>query len=190
MDFPESQIIADCQKGEYSQFGQLYDAYIKKIYSFIYFRTHHKETAEDLTSVVFMKALEKISSFNGNKGQFSSWLYQIARNSIIDHYRTFKAEEDLENAWDVPSNSNVERDADISRQMENVKKQLAELPAQQRDVVVMRVWDGLSHKEIAEILRISESSSKMSFSRALAKINKETVTTLAALAVILGNQNF
>lgn len=182
----EAQIIAQLKKGESAAFGQLYDAYLRQIYNFVYFRTHHRETAEDLTSLVFTKALENFSSFDSSKGKLSTWLYQIARNTIIDHYRTFKDTADIENAFDIPSSSNVERDVDAMANIEKVKKYLAVLPKLQRDIVIMRVWDGLSHKEIAEILNISEANSKMTYSRVVAKMNKEVVITLLAVLISKG----
>lgn len=183
MEIDESQIIAAIQQGELSNFSSLYDLYNDKLYRFIYFRTHHKQTAEDLTSTVFMKALEHIGSYKPRKGQFSSWLYQIARNAIIDHYRTFKPSEDIENAWDLGSNVNIERDTDLKMNLEKVQSYLEGLSAQQRDIVIMRVWDGLSHKEIAEVLGITEANSKMIFSRTLGKLQKEVSIALITLLI-------
>ncbi len=184
METDEFKIIANIQKGEISNFSALYELYNDRLYRFIYFRTHHKQTAEDLTSVVFMKALENMGSFNLKKGQFSSWLYQIARNAIIDHFRTLKPAEDLENAWDISSGENIERDVEIKFNVEKVQEYLKGLSAQQRDIVIMRVWDGLSHKEISLVLGISEANSKMIFSRTLAKLQKEVSLALLMLMII------
>jgi len=176
-------IVKQCQQGNSEQFTLLFDEYYKKIYDFIYFRTHHKETAEDIVSLVFTKSLENIKTFNPSKGKFSTWLYQIARNSIIDHYRAFKETSNIEDAWDISSNVNIERDTDTKAKLEKVQEFLKTLPRQQRDIVIMRVWDGLSHKEIAEILQISEANSKMSFSRAISKINKEVAIVIFTLVI-------
>ena len=92
MENLESQVIKKCQAGELKQFGQLYDSYIKKIYNFVYYKTWHRQTAEDLTSQTFFKALTKIKQFDEIKGSFSSWLYKIARNTVIDYYRQNKAD--------------------------------------------------------------------------------------------------
>lgn len=67
----ESAINA-CQKGQLEQFAVIYDSYVKKIYDFLFYRLRHKETAEDLTSAVFMKALEKIQSYNQQKSAFNT----------------------------------------------------------------------------------------------------------------------
>lgn len=93
--------LKKCQKGELEAFGFLYDNYIKKIYDFIYYKTHHQETAEDLTNATFMKALENIRKFNLQEAYFPAWLYKIARNTVIDHYRTQKNHNNIDDAWDI-----------------------------------------------------------------------------------------
>ena len=176
-------IAEACQKGNLEKFGEIFDKKKKKIYRFVFFRTHHKQTAEDITSVVFTKALEKIHSFNPQKGNFSSWLYQIARNSIIDHYRSRKETQNLEDAFDISTPSSLEKDTDTALKLEEVKKYMQGLAPEQRNILIMRVWDGLSHKEIAAVLNITESASKMAFSRVMSKLNKDLMPALLYLII-------
>jgi RNA polymerase sigma-70 factor (ECF subfamily) len=185
----EAKIIAACQAGNFDRFAELFDLYHRRLYTFIYYRTHHRQTAEDITSTVFMKAFDGIGTFRPDRGNFSSWLYRIARNAVIDHYRSFKAAADIEDAWDISANVDIERDTDVAAKLEEVRQFLSQLPRQQRDVVVMRVWDGLSHKEIAEILGISEANAKMTYSRAMARIHKEIVVAMVAIAATMNFYN-
>lgn len=173
MENLEPQIIARIRDGELDQFGRLYDLYIKKIYDFIYYKTMHKQIAEDLTSQAFFKALNNIKKFDENKGTFSSWLYQIARNTVIDHYRTKKTEANVEDVWDLSSNDNIERDVDVSQKLEQVQEYLSKLKTDQREIVVMRLWDNLSYQEIAEITGKTVASCKMTFSRTMTKLREE-----------------
>lgn len=184
MELDIESIARKCQQGNLEHFGLLFDAFHQKIYKFVYFRTHHKETAEDITSHIFTKALERITTFNPSKGSFAAWLYQIARNSIIDFYRSHKETENIDDAWDIADNTSIERDVDTRQQLEKVRSYLYTLPAQQRDIVLMRVWDDLSHKEIASILDTSEASVKMTFSRVLAKLHKESWAAAICLMLI------
>lgn len=168
----EFQALSRCQKGDMSAFTQLYDLYIGPIYRFIYYKTRHKETAEDLTSITFMKALESIRKFNSDKASFKTWLYQIARNSVIDHYRTSHPSQNIEDAWDLHSDDDPEKKADLALRIEAVKKVLAELSAEQREVVMLRVWGDLSYKEIADITGKTEAACKMNFKRTVEKLGK------------------
>jgi len=161
-----NEALAKVKAGDTEAFGLVYDQYIERIYRFVYYKTHHKPTAEDLTSDVFMKALAKVASFDATKGSFTGWIYQIARNTVIDHYRRDKSYIDIEDMWDLASDSDTERDAEAVIMVTKVQEHLAVLSSEQRDIVIMRVWEGLSHREIAEVLGKSEASCKMAYSRA------------------------
>ena len=156
-----------------SEFTILYDQYVDKIYRFIYYKTHHKETAEDLTSVAFVKALNSFSSFDQNKGGFSAWIYKIARNTVIDFYRSKKTLINIDDVWDLSDNQDIEREVDASLKLAEVKKYLKNLSSEQRDVIILRVWEGLSYKEIAAVLGKSENSCKMMFFRTIKKLKEE-----------------
>ena len=181
--YNEKDIVIACQQGDMEQFGKLYDRYIKKIYDFVYFKTHHKETAEDLVSLVFTKALEKIAQFD-NKGTFSSWLYRIARNTVIDYYRTKKSDANIDDAWDLSDDSDIEQDLDVKNKLSEVKKYLQKLTSEQRDIIIMRVWQDMSYAEIAEAVGKSETSCKMVFSRTMKQLRTEMSLTMLILFLL------
>lgn len=186
MNQEELQLVSLCQKGDSEAFGRVYDLYLPKIYNFIYYKTNHRETAEDLTSKTFFKALEKIETFSPQKNaSFSSWIYMIARNTVIDHYRTNKNNLDINDFFDLHSGENQEEAVHNKNVLSEVQKKLTELSPEQREIVILRVWEGLSYKEIAQITNKSESSSKMAFSRAIGKIRKEISFEALILLIIL-----
>ncbi len=152
---------------------QLYDQYIEKIYNFTYYRTHHKETAEDLTSIIFEKVFKKFDSFDQKKGNIVSWLYTIARNTVTDHYRTQKKYQNIDDVWDLKSNENIEKDIDTKLKLEKVQKYLQTLKPLHRDIVIMKLWDGLSYEEIAEITGKSKNALKMITCRTLKQIREQ-----------------
>jgi len=184
----DNLIISKCQKGELDEFAKIYDKYIKKIYNFIYYKTFHKELAEDLTSKTFMKALENIGRFNSNKGKFSSWLYRIARNTVIDHYRTQKKELNLAEFWGIKDPSNFPEQLEAQQKLEEVKKYLKKLSKEQQEIVVMRIWNELSYKEISQILEKSESACKMTFSRVMKNLRSD-LAPIFILTLILSHLN-
>ncbi len=169
----------------YEEFVSLYDSYIDKIYRFVYFKTHHKETAEDLVSETFLKALENIHSFNPAKGKFSSWIYQIARNTVVDHYRSFKRNSNVEDIWDLSDNSDIARDADLNLQLGKVKIYLKELSPRHREIITLRLWQELSYEEIAEITGSSKEASKMMFSRAIKELRQKMPASLLFALIFL-----
>lgn len=165
-------------------FGKLYDQHVKKIYEFIYFKTHHKETAEDLTANTFMKALNSIEKFDKNKASFKTWLYSIARNTVIDHYRASHEPTVLEDAWGISSKENIERDTDMQMKIESVQEYMKQLKPEQREVILLRVWGGHSFAEIAEILGKSEAACKMSFKRSIEKLRDDFAPFMILLLLI------
>lgn len=182
----EQKTVELARDGDREAFGQLYDAYIKRIYSSIYYKTHHKETAEDLTSATFFKALDKIHSFDPAK-PFGPWLYSIARNTVADHYRARKSTISIEDAWDLPDDSDMLKDADITYQMREVREHMRSLTSLQREIITLRLWEGLSYREIAEIVNASESSTKVAFFRAMQKLR--SAMPLPAFLLILNAPN-
>jgi len=183
MDNNEIKLILGCQNGNAEDFGKLYDKYIKKIYNFIYYKTSHKETAEDLTSLAFTKALQNIKNFNINKGYFSAWLYRIARNTVIDHYRKCKVETTIDDIYNLSSQNDIQKDIDCKNKLDEIQKHLKTLSADQREIIIMRVWDELSYREIAEITKKTEANCKMIFSRGIKKLREEI--PLAILIILL-----
>lgn len=167
------QALKQCQQGELSSFDIIYDEYIHAIYRFIFYKTHHRETAEDLTSVTFMKALENIRKYKEDSAGFKTWLYRIARNTVIDHYRTNHPTGDIEDAWGIHSDDDIEKQTDLTLKLEAIRADLAKLSPEQREVVTLRVWGDHSFKEIAEITGKSEAACKMSFKRTVEKLGKQ-----------------
>ena len=163
---------------EREDFSLLYDQFSPKIYQFIYFRTFHKETAEDLTSQTFCKALERYDRFRPDKGGFSAWLYAIARNTLIDHYRSFRPAANIEDFFSLSDRADAPLDISCRQQLLKVRKYLDQIKKEHRDVVIMRLWDDLPFAEIARLAGKSEGACKMIFSRAIKSIRKEVIISL------------
>ncbi len=180
MDVSDSEYVVKCQGGDREAFGMLYDRYAEKIYRFVYFKVLNKDVAEDLTSAVFVKAYEKIGSFNGEKGNFSQWVYSIARNTVIDHYRTSRKNVDIEDIYDLGEDERTEEKIDARNLLQKVEKYLTKLSPRQREIVTLRVWEEMSYREIAEVIGGSEDSIKVMFSRTI----RELLTKLGPKAVV------
>ena len=169
MEYNEKDLIVRSQNGESAAFGMLYDKYIRTIYDFIYYKTRHKETAEDITSQTFFKALKNIASVDSSK-PFSSWLYKIAQNTVLDHYRTRHIAQDIDDIYDISDDTDIVTEIDMIEHSKVVKTYLQKLAPQERDLIIMRVWQELSYKEIGDMLGKSEASLKMMYSRSIKKL--------------------
>lgn len=170
----EEKLIKDAILGEASAFGRLYDCYQPRIYRFILVKVDRSEEAEDLTHQVFLKAWQNIADYKHRGFPFSSWLYRIARNQVIDYYRTKKAETDLEqvdkefSAGPAAAYLKFEKNWDLER----VWKALKQLEPSHQEVIVMRFIDDLSIKETAAAIRKSQGAVKLLQFRALNKLRE------------------
>lgn len=164
----EIDFIKSAQKGNSEAFSVLYDAYISQIYNFVYYKTMHQETAEDISADVFIKTWQKLSQFKG--GSFIAWLYTIARNTVIDHYRRHHDYQDIEDCWDLKDDNDFLEMIDQGLNLEKMKTALQSLKREDREVLMMRYWQELSFAEIAQRLDKKEGVVKMSCARALARL--------------------
>ncbi|MCP4523762.1 MAG: RNA polymerase sigma factor [Candidatus Gracilibacteria bacterium] len=176
----DREIVAECQTGDFGQFGELYDRYIDKIYKFIYLKTSNKQVAEDLTSDVFYKVLNSLSQFDVNRVEtsFKSWLYTIANNKIIDFYRTKKEHFDIEMCFDLSSHSDVLGDIDNKDKLQKIIEFLDTLKPDQKEIIILRIWEDLSYKEISEITGKTLDNCKKIVSRGLINIKENFLLLL------------
>jgi RNA polymerase sigma-70 factor, ECF subfamily len=169
----DSDLALSFRNGSKDAFDELYIRHLKGIYGFIFYRVMDRMTAEDLTSQTFMKALDHMHSYDVRKGAFSTWLYRIARNTVHDHFRVTRPTQDIDDVWDLAGDENPFLDASASLDAQQVRDALNSLPKDKRDIVIMRLWDGLSYKEIADLTGKSEAACKMTFSRAVADLRPQ-----------------
>lgn len=166
----DRQILAAVKTGQMQFFGQIYDRYSKQIYKYIYNRVSNKDIAEDILSETFLKSLKNINNVRADQGTLAPWLYKIASNLIIDYYRFKKPTVDIENIKEQSSDEDASALATDGEMFLEAQQLLNSLNKKQKEIVIMRLWDGLSYKEIMEITGIKEGNCKVIFSRALATL--------------------
>jgi RNA polymerase sigma-70 factor (ECF subfamily) len=157
----EGQLIQQAQAGNADAFARLYDAYVDEIYRFIFYRVSNQQTAEDLTSQLFLKTWDNLDRYQARRGaSFKAWLMQIARNLVIDHYRTFKETTPLEPIMTVEPDPtmNVVKEVERRLQGEWLQTKLQELTDEQREVVTLKFIHGFSTKEIARMMNKKEGA--------------------------------
>lgn len=153
--------------GRSAQFSAVYEQYVGRVYGFVFSRVSSREEAEDVTSQVFLKAFNNAGQFEG-RGSLEAWLYQIARITVADHWRQrYKLP-----AIPLPDNLDVAElqapeDADRPGREARVRRLLAALPANYRDVLQYRFLQRWSIAETAQAMGVSEANAKVLQHRAL-----------------------
>lgn len=168
----EHKLVRDAIRGESSAFGLLYNHYHPKIYRFVFIKVSRREEAEDLTHQVFLHAWEHMGSYEERGYPFSSWLYQIARNAVVDHYRTRKKELSLDEMDPDDFGETVGIELGIHEKFELARVRLAirELKPTEQDVIIMRFVEDLTPREIAAAVGKSEGAVKLIQHRALKQL--------------------
>ncbi len=152
------------------QFSKIYDQYIEKIYRFVYLKVNSQDLAEDITSKVFIKAWKAYSSPDFVLKNENAFLYQIARNAVVDYYRekgrdrTLKIDASLDIS--DPGTSAHEK-AILSADIEVVKKAISQLDKEQQDIVIWHYLDDMPIAEIAGILGRPEGTVRVMLHRGL-----------------------
>lgn len=163
------------KRGNRNAAGELYDELSPKVYGFFLARTGHKEVAEDLAQNMFIKLIDNIDGFDPQRGRFTVWFWQMARNLLIDHYRKKR---------DVPFSSFEEdtiehfaiagtADMDEKLECDRLKGFMATLATHERDLFELRYVADMPFRDIAAVLSKSEGSLRIAALRVKKKIKKE-----------------
>ena len=157
-------LVELARTGDSEAFGLLFDHYHGSVYRFLVHRTRSTTLAEDLTSETFFRALRSMSSFRWQGKDFGAWLMTIARNLCTDHFKAGKTRLELTTEdMSLHDDSTTEGPEDTvlaSLTNEVLLEAMTELPAEQRDCLVMRFLQGLSIAETAAVLGRSEGAVK------------------------------
>ena len=172
-----NKIAEKLQNGNQFAGEEIFDYFSPKIFGFFMLRTNHKETAEDLTQNVFLKVVNKINTFKKDTGNFSAWIWQIARNTLIDHFRLQKpillSNEELEiKAGAKETDSTFEA---VAQKEEAVKifKIIQTMEPQEQELFSLRYVSNLSFKEISVLLDKSADTLRVASHRLHQKIKNK-----------------
>jgi RNA polymerase sigma-70 factor (ECF subfamily) len=185
LDLPETQLEEQSKVNPFNSihlaneatpesFSEIYTKYMNKIYRYIFFRVGDEKTAEDLTSQVFMKAWERIDQYRPGGAQFLTWLYTIAHNTIIDHYRTKKETVALDASTGLASDGMTPEEASESHlERELLQQAIEKLTAEQQNVVILKYINGMSTEEIASHLGKKTGTVRALQMRALQSLSRQ-----------------
>ena len=154
-----------------ADFLAYYNQYKDKIYTYFWYRVgFNQPQAEDLTSEVFIKALKNFDKYDPGR-PFQAWIYKIAQNHLINHYKASGREVELAETLESPRSEKeiIETKLELERLLEKIHT----LGQYHREVLLLRFVDGLDNREIADMLGKEEGAVRTQISRALEELRKD-----------------
>ncbi len=157
-------------QGDQEAFGVLYERYVGRIYSYIYYRTGNQHDAEDLTARVFFRALRHVENYKDRGLPLSAWLYRIAHNLVANWHRDNSRRKEVpldeiilvRHGGDLPEAVLIENE-----EKENLLKVIHRLPADRQQLILLKFVEHLSNAEIGQVMGRSEGAVKSLYHRTL-----------------------
>jgi len=153
--------------------GEIYDGYSEKIYHYIYRYLGEARLAEDLTAEVFLRLLEAIKASQGPRTHLSAWLYRVAHNLVVDHFRRRPQAESLpleEGLVAAPEDVTVVVEKKLAQQQ--LRAAISHLTTDQQQVIVLKFVEGLSNAEVGQVLGKTKGAVESLQHRALAALQR------------------
>ncbi len=156
------------------EFEKIYDDFAPKIFKFCYFRVSSREEAEDIASMVFMRAWDHINT-GKDVSNLQGFLFRIATNLVIDYYRNHKERKDISiddprTNRDIPDKHDMTEHIDRDLLVEDIRRKIDVLPESYREIIILRYINDLTIGEIAKILETSENNISVRLYRAIDKL--------------------
>jgi len=164
------KLVEKAKGGDAEAFALVYDELVKPVYRYIYYRVE-EAIAEDLTEETFLKVWQNLKRYKKGKNPFSSWVFRIAHNLVVDYYRQNKTTEMIEETMaDTKRESNPHHQADLKLTQVRLRKVIRRLPDNYREVVILKYINELDNKEIAHAIGKSEGAVRTIQFRALERL--------------------
>jgi RNA polymerase sigma-70 factor, ECF subfamily len=169
------ELVARGQQGDRDALEELYLIHFDRIYSYLHVSVGNRHDAEDLTTQTFLKMLEKIGSFKWQSAPFSAWLFRIAHNLAMDHFRSRRRWQPEEEVPEPPGDEepSAELVAMQSIGRESMLKLIERLSPEQQQVLTLKFVFNLPNAEVAAILDKTEGAIKSLQHRALVSLQKQ-----------------
>jgi RNA polymerase sigma-70 factor, ECF subfamily len=175
------QILADIgaekiARGTADAFAAFYEKYLPRVFRYISYRINDSHTAEDLTSVVFEKALTKFKTYSAEKATFATWVFTIARNTLTDHFRSMgKAQVvQLDESTEMFERGvSPEEELIKSEQCRVLQTCVSRLSHNEQEIISLKFGADMTNRQIAGMLGLSESNVGIILYRAVRKLRDD-----------------
>ena len=161
-------LVIRAAKGDNNAFGAIYELWAEHIYRFVYLKTRDEDVADDITAEVFLKVWKAIKTFKLKADtKFSTWLFAIARNAVIDYYRTTRQTIPYDN---LPEIVDLEGQTDLYPEQRKLQETLEELRPEYKQVLVLRYVEDQPISRVAQIMKKKEGNIRALTHRALQEL--------------------
>jgi RNA polymerase sigma-70 factor (ECF subfamily) len=167
----DDSTVQKAVKGDGSALAQIYDAYTRDIYRYIFSKVGNSPDAEDLTAQTFVAVLESLPRYR-HRGQFSAWIFKIARNKVMDHFRRSK-HNPLEIPLDIAYSDGMLERIIKGQAYERLASLMKTLVDEERELIRLRYVAQLSFAEIAELMGRKEDAVRKSLTRLLERLSNQ-----------------
>jgi len=168
--FTDEELMLQVSEGKLEMLTILFDRYHIRIFNFFNKMVHNKMVSEDLTQDVFLKLMKYRTSYK--HGNFSAWIYTVARNIFSSHYQKTKKERSNEIDDDTLASGEVFGTESKQEELEHLKAALLKLSNSDRELIIMHRFQEIKYKQIAQIINSNENAVKVKMYRALKKLKK------------------
>jgi RNA polymerase sigma-70 factor, ECF subfamily len=172
-------LVGRAQRGDRAALEELYLLHFDRIYSYLHLSVGNRHDAEDLTTQTFLRMLEAIGRFRWQSAPFSAWLFRIAHNLAMDHFRARRRVQPEEEVPEPPGaeEPSAEDQALDSLGQAGMLELIEGLSAEQRQVLTLKFLFGFANAEVAGILGKTEGAVKSLQHRALASLQKHVLSS-------------
>ena len=169
------ELVARGQQGDRDALEELYLIHFDRIYSYLHVSVGNRHDAEDLTTQTFLKMLEKIGTFKWQSAPFSAWLFRIAHNLAMDHFRSRRRWQPEEEVPEPPGEEEPSAELEAMQVIgrESMLKLIDRLSPEQQQVLTLKFVFNLPNAEVAAILEKTEGAIKSLQHRALVSLQKQ-----------------
>ena len=149
---------------------KIYLAFHGKVMGYLCARINRRAEAEDLCSDVFEKVFNRYDQYDKSKSSISTWIFTITRNTLIDHYRRTKPQEELDE--NLSDDTEIDGNLLQNESLEELAAALRSMPEELRDIIVLRYYDNKPLTEVADMMGLSYGAVKLRHQKALGMLRK------------------
>ncbi|MCB0167674.1 MAG: sigma-70 family RNA polymerase sigma factor [Anaerolineae bacterium] len=174
-DIIDEEALVEQAKQDPEAFGKLYELYVDKIYSYIYYRVGNRHDAEDLTAKVFFRALNHIPTYKNKGSPFAAWLYRIAHNLVANWYRDHKRRQEVGLDGLALNGSKQETPQQVAERINGrdiLLEAIQKLPQERQELLTLKFAEKMSNAEIGRVMGRSEGAIKSLYHRTLVALKE------------------